>query len=166
MNDGIRKRRRIFAAAGFLLAGLIGVLFGAGTFTFHYAEGLSYFSTNPTSCTNCHIMEPHYDSWLKSSHGNVATCVDCHLPHDFPHNMIAKADNGFNHSWDFTFQSFHEPIQIKPRNARILQNNCIRCHSEMVEPILAHHHPIHRDDTISCVQCHSAVGHTSLPRPH
>ena len=145
---------------------MFGLLFGAGTFTFQYAEGLSYFSKDPSTCINCHIMQPHYDSWLKSSHGSVATCVDCHLPEDFPHSVIAKADNGWNHSWQFTFQTFHEPIQIKPRNSRILQNNCVRCHSEMVSSILAEDVPAGHDESISCVKCHSGVGHTAKPRPH
>ena len=164
--QALGRRRRAITGLGILLSILLGVLLGTGAFTFNYAEGLSYFSTDPTACINCHVMDQHYDSWLKSSHGAVATCVDCHLPQDFPHNLISKADNGWNHSWQFTMQTFHEPIQIKPRNARILQNNCIRCHSDMVSPLLVHHEPISRDDTISCVQCHAGVGHTTRPRPH
>jgi cytochrome c nitrite reductase small subunit len=147
--------------AAFLLAG---VLAGSGGFTFFYGEGLSYFSQDPLTCVNCHIMQPHYDTWIKSSHHAVATCVDCHLPEAFPHNLISKADNGWNHSWAFTFQNFHEPIQIKLRNLRILENNCRRCHGELVSQMLAHHEPLDGDDLISCLHCHSDVGHTTRPR--
>ena len=59
-----------------VLAVLVGLLLGTGAFTFKYAEGLSYFSTDPKACVNCHIMTPQYDSWQKSSHHAVATCVD------------------------------------------------------------------------------------------
>jgi cytochrome c nitrite reductase small subunit len=151
------------SVAGLVLAILVGSLVGAGAYTFQYGQGISYFSTDPSSCTNCHVMQPHFDTWLKSSHHAVATCVDCHLPTDFPHNLIAKADNGFNHSWAFTFQNFHEPIQIKSRNARILQNNCLRCHADLVHQMLAFV-PGDPVEAVDCMRCHDDVGHTDPPR--
>ena len=60
-----------------------------------YAEGASYFSTNPQSCANCHIMREQYDSWQKASHHANAKCIDCHLPHDFVGKYVAKAENGY-----------------------------------------------------------------------
>ena len=66
----------------YILAVAFGVLSGLGGYTFLYAEGLSYFSTDPLACANCHIMQHQYDSWTKSSHKSVARCVDCHLPKD------------------------------------------------------------------------------------
>jgi cytochrome c nitrite reductase small subunit len=149
------KRLRLKPA--FVLAPMLGVLIGAGAFTFDYGEGTSYFSTNPASCANCHIMQPQYDSWQKAGHHTVATCVDCHLPHDFVPKYIAKADNGFWHSYGFTFQNFHEPIQIKPRNRRIVQANCISCHEDMVHELVAG--ATTDADAVSCVHCHADVGH-------
>lgn len=146
------------------LAALLGVLAGSGAFTFHYGEGLSYFSGDPQSCVNCHIMQPQYDSWLKSSHHAVATCADCHLPAAFPANLISKSDNGFFHSWAFTFQDFHEPIVMKPRNRRILEQNCRHCHEPIVDEMLTHHRALRGDDHISCLHCHADVGHTGRPR--
>ena len=139
------------------LALLLGVLVGLGSFTFLYGEGLSYFSTDPRACVNCHIMQPQYDSWQKSSHHAAATCVDCHLPHDFVGKYIAKADNGYRHSWAFTFQDFHEPIQMIPRNARILQNNCVTCHGDFVHAVAGS--GAGARDELRCVHCHSDVGH-------
>jgi len=40
----------------------LGVLLGIGGTTFNYAEGLSYLSTDPAACANCHIMQPQYDA--------------------------------------------------------------------------------------------------------
>ena len=102
-----------------ILAGLLGLLIGTGAFTFKYAEGLSYFSTDPKACMNCHIMTPQYDSWQKSSHHAVAGCVDCHLPHTFIAKYIAKAENGYHHSKAFTTQEFQEPIMIKEKVLRL-----------------------------------------------
>lgn len=150
--------------AGFAAAAVLGSFVGAGAFTFHYGEGWSYFSQEPETCVNCHIMQPHYDTWLQSSHTAAATCVDCHLPDDFPHSIISKADNGFFHSWAFTFEDFHEPIRIKPRNLRILEDNCIRCHESLVAQMLAHSAPVGEPGRVSCLHCHDDVGHRDRPR--
>jgi cytochrome c nitrite reductase small subunit len=137
-----------------LLAGLV---LGLGLFTFSYAEGLSYFSTDPAACANCHIMNEQYDSWQKASHHTVAKCVDCHLPHDFIGKYLAKAENGYFHSKGFTFQDFHEPIMIKPKNAHILQENCIACHGDITHELVAAAGD--ERDSVGCVHCHVSVGH-------
>jgi cytochrome c nitrite reductase small subunit len=143
------------------LACLLGLLMGTGAFTFRYAEGFSYFSTDPKACANCHIMTPQYDSWQKSSHHTSATCVDCHLPHTFVLKYIAKAENGYHHSKAFTTQNFHEPIMIKEKNSRILQRNCVECHKDMVHDLFRD--DITKPDAVNCIHCHASVGHGELP---
>ncbi len=143
--------------APYLVATLLGALLGLGIYTFRYAEGLSYFSADPRACVNCHIMRDPYDSWQKASHHAVATCVECHLPTTLVAKYLAKAENGFWHSKGFTFQDFHEPIRIKPKNRMILQENCMRCHGELVSEIAAPHEP--ETATVRCVICHAQVGH-------
>ncbi len=130
---------------------------GTGLFTFHYAEGLSYFSTDPKACKNCHIMNEQYDSWVKGPHHAFAGCVDCHLPHTFVAKYLAKASNGYHHSKGFTLEDFHEPIMIKPGNAKILQDACLRCHGEFVHDIVRG--STTADDAVRCVHCHRGVGH-------
>jgi len=140
-----------------ILSVVVGILIGLGSFTFYYGEGLSYMSKDPKACVNCHIMQPQYDSWQKASHHTAATCVQCHLPHDFPNKYISKAENGYNHSKAFTLQNFHEPIAITEKNSRILQQNCVQCHNAMIENIT--HGSIADADSMSCVKCHRTVGH-------
>jgi cytochrome c nitrite reductase small subunit len=135
---------------------MLGVVVGVGTFTFSYGEGLSYFSTDPRACVNCHIMQNEYDSWQKASHHTAAKCVDCHLPHEMIPKYLAKADNGYRHSKAFTLMDFPEPIRITPRNARALQQNCLRCHGEMVHDIISS--GLHGQG-MDCVHCHAGVGH-------
>lgn len=139
----------------------LGAVLGLGGFTFRYAEGLSYFSTDPKACANCHIMRRQYDGWQKASHHGVASCVDCHLPHTFFAKYLAKASNGWHHSKGFTLQDFEEPIRIKPANSAILQANCLRCHADMVHELVAGARTAGRDarDEIQCVHCHAGVGH-------
>ena len=150
-------RRPPLGKLTFIIAVLLGVLLGLGAFTFDYGEGLSYFSTDPKACVNCHIMRNEYDSWQKSSHHAAARCVDCHLPHEFVPKYIAKADNGYRHSTKFTFNNFHEPIMITPRNARILQDNCLNCHGDFVHEIVRG--STTAKDAVKCVHCHDNVGH-------
>jgi cytochrome c nitrite reductase small subunit len=133
----------------------LGVLAGLGVTTFVYAEGASYLSTDPAACANCHIMQSQYDSWQKASHHTAATCVECHLPHDFVGKYLAKAENGWNHSKAFTLQNFHEPIVITAKNAAILQQNCLQCHGPLV-----HLQEVSTGGLAPrCVGCHAAVGH-------
>ena len=148
------KRNATLAVA---LAVLLGLLAGIGGYTFLYAEGLSYMSDDPRVCVNCHIMQPQFDSWQKASHHTVATCVDCHLPHDFIGKYYSKAENGYHHSAAFTLQNFHEPILIKQKSSRILQDNCLNCHGALVhEQVVRAADP---RDEVQCVHCHRSVGH-------
>jgi cytochrome c nitrite reductase small subunit len=138
-----------------LIAIAIGVLAGVGAATFQYAEGLSYLSTDPAACANCHIMQGQYDSWQKAGHHTVATCVDCHLPADVVGKSVAKSVNGWNHSRAFTLQDFHEPIRISPRNAQILHDNCVRCHRDLVHDQTS----VFAEQQPDCVHCHPRAGH-------
>jgi cytochrome c nitrite reductase small subunit len=151
----------VLARPAAVVAILTGVLVGAGAFTFDYGEGLSYFSTDPLACKNCHVMNEQFDSWTKGPHHAVARCVDCHLPHEFFSKYLAKADNGYRHSKGFTFMDFHEPIMITPRNSRTLQNNCLRCHGDFVHDIVRS--ATAGGQTVSCVHCHRGVGHGARP---
>jgi len=159
MAHGTRSSIRLggLGVLALVSAALLGILAGLGTFTFVYADGDAYLSSDPTACTNCHIMQEYFDTWQKSGHHHVAVCVDCHLPHDFLGKYVAKADNGFFHSLAFTTGDFHEPIQIKPRNRHITQNNCLACHRDMVHDTLPAT-PEH--EVLSCIHCHHDVGHS------
>jgi cytochrome c nitrite reductase small subunit len=148
----------LWIGKGLALSVLLGAVLGLGAYTFHYGEGLSYFSTDPRACVNCHIMNEQYDSWQKAGHHQSAKCVDCHLPHDFVGKYMAKADNGWRHSKAFTLQNFHEPIQITPRNADILQVNCVNCHGQFVHELVAGARLPSRE-SVQCVHCHRNVGH-------
>ncbi len=146
----------------------LGALAGVGGYTFRYAEGLSYFSTDPAACVNCHIMQPQYDAWQKASHHAVAVCVDCHLPHDFVPKYLAKAENGWRHGQKFTTQNFEEPIFVQSAGMNILQDNCLRCHGPLIDTERQPRsgmspHPAHAGEQLSeemqCVHCHWSVGH-------
>lgn len=159
---GGSPRRWVLAAA------LLGALVGVGGFTFDYAAGLSYLSNDPAACANCHIMNDPFDSWRKGPHHAVATCNDCHVPAGLFAKYLAKGRNGYHHSTGFTFQPsapdepgarkvFDEPIRIKETNSRILQDNCLRCHGDLVREIVRG--STSGEDAVRCVHCHFSVGH-------
>ena len=129
-----------------------GILLGLISYSFYYAEGMSYFSSDPKACVNCHIMKPQYDSWQKGSHHAFATCVQCHLPSKTISKWVAKAENGFLHSKAFTFQNFHEPIFIRKKNREVLIDNCLQCHNGFVEGM-------NHAEQSDCLHCHNSVGH-------
>lgn len=139
------------------LAVVLGLAAGIGGYTFRYAEGLSYLSPDPRACVNCHIMQPQYDAWQKSSHHAVAVCIDCHLPHEFFAKYWAKAENGYRHSKEFTAETFAEPITVQARGREILQENCVHCHGDLVHDNAASSEGPR--PALQCVHCHVTVGH-------
>jgi cytochrome c nitrite reductase small subunit len=142
---------------GALLAGAaIGLAAGTGGYTFLYAKGASYLVNDPAACANCHVMNPHYDGWIKSSHRAVAGCNDCHTPAGHLAKYATKAMNGFRHSFAFTSGRFPEPIQITETNREITEHACRKCHQDVVESIDAMHG---RGRELSCIRCHDGVGH-------
>lgn len=133
----------------------LGLAVGLGGFTFVYAKGASYLSDDPAACANCHVMQEQFDAWSRSSHRSVAGCNDCHTPANFVGKYLTKATNGYHHSLAFTLGNFHEPIQIKERNREITEASCRNCHQPIIEQIDAHA----GSREMSCVRCHSSVGH-------
>lgn len=168
LGPAANRRSRLRRLLRVLLACALGVLLGIGVFTFRYAEGFSYFSQSPTACANCHIMQSQYDSWQKASHHTVAVCIDCHLPHSGLRKWLAKAENGYRHSKEFTAQSFAEPIFVKGRSRAILEENCRRCHGALVAELApgASARAARGQDSAGadCLHCHAGVGHGEAAR--
>ena len=47
----------------------LGTMAGIGGYTFIYAKGGSYLRDDPRACANCHVMQDHFDGWIKASLG-------------------------------------------------------------------------------------------------
>ena len=143
--------RLSFAArTGVVVSVALGIALGLGAYTFVYARGYSYLSHDPGACANCHVMGEHFDAWNKSSHKAVATCNDCHTPHQLVGKYMTKARNGFWHSFYFTTGRYPDPLRITERNRRVTQAACRDCHTEMTAAI---------GTDVDCVRCHRYVGH-------
>lgn len=138
-----------------VVGGLLSFVTGLAAFTFVRAEGLAYFSDDPSACVNCHVMRDQFDAWSHSSHARVATCNDCHSPHDsLANKLLAKGINGFNHSFAFTFNTYDEVITITQFNEDIVNHSCLYCHQDLVSEIAPH-----AEDAPTCIRCHAGIGH-------
>ena len=137
-------------------ATLIGVLAGIGSYTFVYAKGAAYLTDDPAACANCHVMREQFDGWTRSSHRSVAVCNDCHAPAGHVAKYVTKGINGFWHSLAFTTGRYPDHIRATPRNKRIAEAACQKCHAPMTAAIQTAHPT---GETIACVRCHDSVGH-------
>ncbi|WP_242344130.1 cytochrome c nitrite reductase small subunit [Anaeromyxobacter terrae] len=135
-----------------VLAAAAGLVIGLTAYAFEYAKGSSYLGNDPATCANCHVMVSYYAGWQAAPHHRAATCNDCHTP-AFPiSKYLVKAINGYHHSLAFTLGGYPDTLKARPESARIVEDNCRRCHATLVEDIA------HGRDT-SCVRCHRSVGH-------
>lgn len=134
-----------------ILTGTLGYLAVAG-------KALSYLSDSPETCINCHIMLPQYATWKHSSHRNVTSCNDCHVPQSFFRKYFFKAKDGLRHSVLFTLKMERNVILIEPSSAQVVQENCIRCHHSQwnSNPVNSFHQA---STGTKCWDCHREVPH-------
>lgn len=141
---------------------LLGIGFGLTLHVLYISNAFSYLSDDPKTCINCHVMTPQYATWEHGSHGRVATCNDCHVPHT---NVFAKyffkASDGLRHATMFTFRLEPQVIRIKEAGKKAVQQNCIRCHENLIHPIsfrAISGKSIEKDNTF-CWDCHRETPH-------
>lgn len=142
---------------------LCGVIVGLGLYAVYAGKAWSYLSDAPETCVNCHIMAPQYATWQHSSHREHAACTDCHVPHDnIFRTYFFKAKDGMRHASMFTLRLEPQNIFIKEDGIRVVQENCLRCHSKLVtdsrllSQTTAYHDKF--EDRL-CWECHREVPH-------
>jgi cytochrome c nitrite reductase small subunit len=134
-----------------LIAALVGLAAGIGGYTFVYARGSSYLTDDPAACANCHVMQAHYDGWVRGPHHAAAVCNDCHTPSAPVAKYYVKSLNGYSHSSAFTSGNYPDVIQIKERSRRVVEAQCRVCHADMIAAM--------GGEGVSCTSCHAQVGH-------
>lgn len=112
---------------------LLGIFVGLAFLVLQISNASSYLSDDPAACVNCHVMNPQFATWQRSSHSRVTTCNDCHVPHEnFIRTYLFKASDGLRHATMFTFRLEPQVIRIKEAGIGVVQDNCIRCHSKFI----------------------------------
>ena len=141
----------------------LGILTGLGLLVFRVSNAVSYLSDDPHACMNCHVMTPQFATWQRSSHARVATCNDCHVPHDnFFRTYYFKASDGLRHATMFTFRLEPQVIRIHEAGINVVQENCIRCHFSLINQTeivtVSGDTARHGADKL-CWDCHREVPH-------
>lgn len=117
---------------------LLGTLVGIGCLLVYISNAASYLSDRPGACINCHVMASEYATWQRGSHGRVAVCNDCHVPHDnFLKKYAFKAKDGVRHATVFTLRMEPQVITLNTAAIAVVQENCVRCHVNLVENVTA-----------------------------
>jgi cytochrome c nitrite reductase small subunit len=144
--------------ARLLAAVFVGTAIGAVGFAVVYSEAPAYLGSDPLTCTNCHVMQAEYDAWKAGGHANVATCNDCHLPHDsIVSKYLVKAEDGVIHGTKFTTGDYPTNIVIRESSLAIANQACLSCHANMTQQMFW---TMGTDETeVTCTRCHSGIGH-------
>ena len=145
---------------------LLGALSGLTLYAMIESKAISYLSDDPKTCANCHVMTPQYATWKHSSHREVATCNDCHVPHDNVFKKyFFKAKDGLYHAYVFTTRGEPQVIKMHEEGIGVVQSNCIRCHEDQVtDAALTATVANHKADrtTRLCWECHKEVPHGKI----
>lgn len=145
---------------------IAGITVGLGFFLVYISNAASYLSDKPETCINCHVMFSQYASWSHSSHARVANCNDCHVPHTNAfRKYLFKANDGRRHATIFSMRNEPQVIQIKQAGANVVQENCIRCHGDLVSmtKLVEYTGMDKKNGTgLVCWDCHRHVPHTRV----
>jgi len=140
-----------------------GAMLGLFCYLIYISNAVSYLSDDPETCVNCHIMAPQYATWSHSSHREVAHCNDCHVPHNNVFNKYYfKAKDGMRHAYMFTMRLEPQTIFIREEGKHVVQQNCLRCHSDLVHnsrllAMTTTYHDSFNDR--QCWECHRETPH-------
>ncbi len=150
----LKKRHLLIASLGLMGFSVAGVfVFSAVSF---------WWTSQPSFCNRCHVMEPYVAEWKQSVHRDV-NCENCHLtPGFFGYlggkiaglQVVANYIRGDYKDWSV--------------NAAVSNNACLQCHESIRQGNI---HDAATGITVShaniigmgakCVQCHSTVAHGS-----
>ena len=120
-------------------------------------DAFAYAGHAAATCNNCHVMDDAYESWVHGGHQEWAVCADCHTPHAFIPKYYVKARQGLHDIYVFVFRGAPQTqlIHAGPESLAIVQENCLRCHSQTVETVMLGVQPFERN----CWDCHRQTGH-------
>jgi cytochrome c nitrite reductase small subunit len=85
-------------------------------------------TSQPTFCAGCHTIAPSYESWVKSSHREVA-CVACHVRPGIEGWLCDKAWAGTK---DVAIYLFDVPTDPYNLQAKVDSAVCLSCHRNIL----------------------------------
>jgi cytochrome c nitrite reductase small subunit len=140
------KKRAILATV------VIACLLFIGIFLLFGPPKLLAKSESPEFCSGCHVMENEYDNYMHSGAHRSFQCVDCHLPHENQaSHYVWKSIDGMKDVLHFYSGRVPERVTLSHHGAKVVKNNCVRCHDDLVSSI---------DLSRNCWECHRRITHT------
>lgn len=138
-----------------IIIGISALMITLGIFVW-VTDAPAYMGHEPSTCANCHVMDAAYENWYHAAHEKYADCNDCHLPHqNIAVYYLYKGYSGMKDIYSFTTGSYPDAIRAEPLTEQIVQENCVRCHEETVNDIMAGAMPFDRE----CWACHRDIMH-------
>ena len=148
----VKKRHVVVASLGLMGFAAGGILlFSAASF---------WWTSQPSFCIKCHVMEPYVAAWEQSSHASV-NCEACHLTPGF-FGFLGGKISGLQVVMNY-IRGEYEDYSF---NAAVSNGACLQCHEEILEGNI-HDNPsgitVSHSDIIGmggkCLNCHSTVAH-------
>lgn len=159
---------------------VLGVVVGAGI-VIGTEVMVSATGTNEFCGTACHEMQTALKELEESSHGRnktgvTASCHDCHIPHEYPANLIHKAYAGAKDVYHHLRGTLDTPEKYENNRARMAKAElerlksrdsaeCRHCHdaakmdAALQSGIAARRHKEAAEKKKTCVECHTGVAH-------
>lgn len=155
-QEGGRDRSKWWFAA-IQIAILLALLAGLGAF------GFIEYSAQPSFCTNCHNMQPYYDSWATSSHRDVK-CIKCHYAPGIKAEAMGKMQAA-NQVVKYVTGSYGTRPWAEIEDAACLRSGCHstrKLEGELVFEGVRFDHRQHltqlrRGKQLRCTSCHSQI---------
>ncbi|MBM4300682.1 MAG: cytochrome c nitrite reductase small subunit [Deltaproteobacteria bacterium] len=140
-----KKKTLVYVLIAGAIAAVLGILAAFGP------PGLYAKSESPEFCGSCHVMESRYEAWFHAGAHRRIKCVDCHLPNDTSLNhALWKVLDGGKEFLVFHTGRVAEDIRLSPHGAKVLKENCLRCHTETMARV---------NEDRNCWECHRRLGH-------
>ena len=119
----------------------------------------AYLGNTPSTCNNCHVMDYVYEGWYHAGHSEWTTCNDCHTPHALIPKYLVKAQSGYHHVSAFVLGNIPDAIRAKESSQAIVQENCIRCHTETIDNLDWQMTYTSDEEPRQCFNCHRTAAH-------
>jgi len=134
------------------ISSLFAIFIALFLFIFFGPVDLYHKTSTPEFCSSCHVIEGQYDAWAKTAiHRNI-DCVECHLPYSNPITHFAwKGYDGMKDVVFFYGRLYEDDIQTSNHGIKTIQNNCLRCHDQMVSNMTI--------EDRTCWSCHRRINH-------
>ena len=149
-----RKRWLRIAGQGTILLVLLA---GLGT------VGFIEYAAQPSFCTNCHNMQPYYDSWTTSTHQDVP-CIKCHYAPGIKAEAMGKVQAA-NQVVKYVTGTYGTKPWAEIEDAACLRSGChstrkIEGELDFLGVSFDHRHhltALRRGKQLRCTSCHSQI---------